>query len=234
MATNASTGRTALVIGATGLVGGHLVARLLEDARWSRVIVLARRASGRAHGKLTEHIVDFEALANGAADPELARLTEEHRVQDHFSSLGTTIKMAGTQERFRRVDHDYTVAVARLAREAGAERMGFVSSVGAAEGSRNFYLRTKGETERDLGALGFPSLSIARPSALVGERSEARAGERVGIAVLGAVAPLMVGGLRAYRPIAARDVALALLEATAAGGAGTRVLTHAELVALRG
>lgn len=211
--------RTALVVGATGLVGGHAVELLAEDPRWSRVIVLARRSTGRAHAKITEHIVDFEALA-----------VSLDGVDDVFACLGTTIKVAGSQERFRRVDHDYTLAVARRAHDAGASRLALVSSVGASDRASNFYLRVKGETERDVRELGYGTLVIARPSLLVGERREARAGERVGIAVASVVAPLMLGRLRAYRPIAARDVARAMIDAVAEGTSGVRLLTHEDLV----
>jgi uncharacterized protein YbjT (DUF2867 family) len=219
--------RTALLFGATGLVGGHVLDRLLEDDRWSRVVVLARRTVGRAHAKLSEKIVDFESLAT---DGQAADLSLDG-VEDVFACLGTTIKVAGSQERFRRVDHDYTVAVARLAHEAGARRLALVSSVGAAEGAGNFYLRVKGETERDLRALGYETLVIARPSFLVGERSERRTGEGAGIAVARAFAPLMIGGLRVYRPIAGRDVATAIVGALSVEEHGARILTHADLVA---
>ena len=219
--------RTALLVGATGLVGGHVLDRILEDARWSRVLVLARRTAARSHEKLAEHIVDFEALVT---EPEASGLSLDG-VDDVFACLGTTIKVAGSQERFRRVDHDYTVAVARLARDAGARRLALVSSIGADERARNFYLRVKGETERDLRHLSYESFVIARPSVLVGERSVGRAGESAGIAVMSAVAPLMLGRLRAYRPIAARDVGVAIVEALAVDEPGVRVLTHADLVA---
>jgi len=219
--------RTALLFGATGLVGGHVLDRLLENERWSRVVVLARRSVGRTHAKLTERIVDFEAIAS---DGKLSELSLDG-VDDVFACLGTTIKVAGSQERFRRVDHDYTVAVARLAHQAGARRLALVSSVGAAERTKNFYLRVKGETERDVRALGYETLVIARPSFLVGERSTSRTGEGAGIAVARAFAPLMLGGLRVYRPIAARDVANAIVGALSVEEHGVRVLTHAELVA---
>jgi uncharacterized protein YbjT (DUF2867 family) len=220
-------GRTALVVGATGLVGGHVLDALAKDARWSRVVVLARRSAGRADEKIEEHVVDFEKLATG----DLGNLALSG-IDDVLACLGTTIKVAGSQDRFRRVDHDYTVAVARLAHAAGARRLGLVSSVGADARARNFYLRVKGETEKDVGELGFDALVIAQPSFLMGERSASRAGERAGIAVANAVAPLMFGPLRAYRPIDARDVAVALVEAVAAAGPGIRVLTHGDLVAL--
>jgi len=224
--------RVALVVGATGLVGGLVVDRLLADARWSRVVVLARRDLGKSSEKLTTRIVDFEVLAGDddpAAEAAKAALADIERVDDVFVCLGTTIKVAGSQEKFRRVDHDYAVASARLGRDAGARRLALVSSVGASESSSAFYLRVKGETERDVRALGFESTVIARPSFLVGDRSDKRPGEQAGILFARAAAPLMAFGLRKYRPIEARAVAAAMIEAVAAGEPGDRVLGFDDL-----
>ncbi len=217
------SGRSALVVGATGLVGRCVVERLLGCPSYARVIVLARRPLAREDAKLETRVVDFEGVVERGEVP---------RVSDVFACLGTTIKIAGTQERFRRVDHDYTVEIARLSREQGATRLALVSSVGAAEKSSNFYLRVKGETERDVEALGFETLTIARPSILVGERNETRTGEALGLAAARALAFTMVGGLRAYRPIAAETVASALICATLEGVPGTRRLTFADMNAL--
>lgn len=224
--------RVALVVGATGLVGGHVVDRLLADARWSRVVVLARRDLGKSSEKLSTRIVDFEALADdpGSALAK-ASLAGIERLDDVFVCLGTTIKVAGSQERFRRVDHDYAVAAARLGRDAGARTVAFVSSVGASESSSAFYLRVKGETERDVRALGFDATVIARPSFLVGDRTDQRPGEQAGILFARAAAPLMAFGLRKYRPVEARAVAAAMIEAAAAGEPGVRVLGFDELTA---
>jgi uncharacterized protein YbjT (DUF2867 family) len=232
----AGGGRIVVVAGATGLVGGHVLDGLLADARWSRVVVLTRRATGRGAGrggekidetiddKLDERVVDFDALLEtGSIAPPV------ERADDVFACLGTTIAAAGTEERFRRVDHDYTLAVARLARGAGASRIALVSSVGASERSRNFYLRTKGETERDVLAVGFATAVLARPSFLVGERAERRATEGAMTRATSAVAPLLVGGLRKYRPIAAAEVASAMIDAVARGEPGAHALTYAEL-----
>lgn len=219
--------RAALVVGATGLVGGHVLARLVADDRWSRVVVLTRRAIDGAATKVTEHIVDFEALATSDG-----RGVALDSIDDVFVCLGTTIKVAGSKERFHRVDHDYAVAAARLGKKAGASRVALVSSVGADDRASTFYLRVKGETERDVRDLGFDTTILARPSGLVGERGVSRPVERSGIAVANIFAPLMVGGLRAYRPIDARDVALAMIEAIARGEKGSHVLQHTELIAL--
>ncbi len=214
--------RTALIVGSSGLVGGCCLSHLVERMEYARVVALVRRPSGRKDAGLEERVVDFDRL-------------EEHKdafaVDDVYACLGTTIKKAGSQERFRRVDHDYTAAVARLAAGGGASRFALVSSVGASERASSFYLRVKGETERDVAAAGFESLVIARPSLLVGERAENRPGERIGIGVARAVTFTLMGGLRKYRPIAADTVARALVAATLAGEQGTRILHFDELVA---
>jgi len=218
--------RSALVVGATGLVGASVVRRLAELGGHARIVALVRRpsgAAGLAAGALVEsRVVDFDALdaaAIGAAD-------------DVFACLGTTMKQAGSKAAFRRVDHDYTVRVGELARAAGAKRIGLVSSVGASARSSTFYLRVKGETERDIEALGYPRVVIARPSVLVGTRTEDRPGERVGIAVGRALSFAMVGGLARYRPISAETVARALVAAVTGGNEGRVVLEHGELVTL--
>jgi len=209
------TRRTALLAGASGLVGGHVLELLLSDPAYERVHTLVRRPRLSPNKKLSEHLVDFEKLDLSAI-----------RVDDVYACLGTTIKVAGSQENFRRVDHDYTVLVARLARGQGARRLALVSSVGASPKASNFYLRVKGDTEENVGALGYETLAVARPSFLVGERSQKRPGEKIGIAVAGALSFAMVGGLRRYRPIEARSVAAAMIAALKAGDAGVRVIEY--------
>lgn len=215
--------RSVLVAGATGLVGGHVVERLAESADVSRVVVLVRRASGlaKAKAKVEEKVVDYDAL-----DPAAFA-----GIDEVYACLGTTIKKAGSQDAFRKVDHDYTLAVANAAKAAGAARFAVVSSVGASARSSNFYLRVKGETDEALDRVGFEGLVIARPSVLVGNREESRPGEKVGIAVSRAFSFAMVGGLKKFRPIEARRVAHAMIAATK-DAAGRRVLEHDDLMKL--
>lgn len=217
--------RAALLAGATGLVGGHVLDRLLVSPAHDRVTVLVRRPLDRAHPKLDVRIVDFEALARGEG-------IDLGAADEAYLCLGTTRRAAGSADRFRRVDHDYSVACARVARDAGARRAGLVSSVGASARAASFYLRVKGETERDVEALGFDALAIARPSFLVGERREHRAGEAIGIAAARAVGWALGGPLRRYRAIEADVVAAGLVTALAEDRPGARVLEHDALVAL--
>ncbi len=208
------TQRAALLAGATGLIGSHLLDLLLADEAYSRVTALVRRPLDREHEKLDARVVDFDALADIQDPPP---------VDDVFCCLGSTMKKAGSKAAFRRVDHDYVVAVARLGLAAGARRFLLVSSVGASASSMNFYARTKGETEESVAALGYPALHVFQPSILIGERQENRPGERLGIAMAGALNRLFVGPVRRYRGIAAETVAAAMVGAARSGGEGRRV-----------
>jgi uncharacterized protein YbjT (DUF2867 family) len=194
---------------------------LLSDADVEALHVLVRRPLGRSDEKLSEHVVDFEDLDVGAL-----------HVDDVYVCLGTTIKVAGSQEKFRRVDHDYAVSVARLGRELGASRLALVSSVGASPTASSFYMKVKGETERSIGDLGYETLVIARPSMLLGQRTEKRTGEKIGIAVGRALSFAMVGGLRSYRPVEARSVAAAMIAALHDGQPGVRILEHDAILSL--
>ncbi len=198
----------AWLAGATGLVGGELLRELSgKDSAFSSVVAFTRRplsAPADAAGCAREHVVDFDSLT--------APLGEGPAVA--FCALGTTIKKAGSQEAFRRVDHDYVVAFASLARSAGASRFCVVSSLGADPESKIFYNRVKGETEGALGKLGFPSLLVFRPSLLLGDREEVRVGERLGALVAKPLGVILVGGLKKYRAIDADVVARAMVRAS--------------------
>jgi uncharacterized protein YbjT (DUF2867 family) len=199
---NSNTGitRTAALAGATGLVGRAILEGLLADRTVTAVHALGRRESGIAHPKLTSHVVDFTAL------PPLPPLDEV------YLALGTTIKVAGSQTAFRAVDFDANLSVARAALAAGARRAGLVSAMGANAKSRVFYNRVKGELEEALAQLPFDGLVLARPSLLVGDREalgqSERPAEKVSMAVGRILRPLIPAN---YRPIAAADVARALL-----------------------
>lgn len=216
-----SAQRTALLIGASGLVGARCLEHLLASDRYAKVTCLVRRATGHAaHPRLEERVVDFDAL--GALEP----------VDDVFCAIGTTMKKAGSREAFRKVDFELPLAVAERAKGAGAARMVLVSSVGADAGASSFYLRTKGELEDALAKLDFRALHVLRPSFLVGERSESRPGEAVGIAVARGVGALLFGGMRKYRAIDADVVARAMVAAAQRNDEGTKVYHHDEIIAL--
>jgi uncharacterized protein YbjT (DUF2867 family) len=211
---------TVLLAGATGLVGRALLQQLLDHASIGHVHVLLRRATPTiaAHPRLELHVVDF------------AHLRRVPRVDDVYIALGTTIKVAGSQQAFRQVDHDHVLAVARAAREAGAKRLAVVSALGADRGSRVFYNRVKGEMEADAATLGYEEVCFAQPSLLMGNRAALGQPERPGEVwasrLLKPVLPLVPRG---FRPIAAEDVAAALIAATLAGKPGVHRLSSARM-----
>jgi uncharacterized protein YbjT (DUF2867 family) len=212
--------RHALLAGATGLVGRALLPLLLEHPRYARVHVLLRRsASGiESHPKLHLHPVDFG---------HLVRLPP---IDDVYVALGTTIKAAGSQQAFRQVDLDYVVETARAAREAGASRLAVVSALGADAHSRVFYNRVKGEMQEAVSHLGYRSVVFAQPSLLAGDRKALGQRERPGeVWALRLLGPLRGLVPRGVRPIAAADVAAALLAATLAGKPGVQILSSAQM-----
>lgn len=193
---------TALIAGASGLVGRHLRDLLLAAPEYDRVISLGRRKLETAHPKLEQVIVDFAALDEGMAGL---------RGDDVFCCLGTTIRQAGSRESFRAVDHAAVLALGWAAQRQGARRFFLVSALGADPHSRVFYNRVKGETEEALLVLDFDTLALFRPSLLLGKRAKSRPGERVMAALLWLAEPLLVGRLRKYRAIEAATVARAML-----------------------
>lgn len=219
MASKSPSSRTALLAGATGLVGRALLPRLLRSH--ASVDVLVRRAAPElgSDPRVRLHVVDFARLP-----------TPFPAVDDVFIALGTTIAVAGSRAAFRAVDFDAVVDTARAARAAGAKRLAIVSALGADTGSRIFYNQVKGEMEQAVAALGFDSVTIARPSMLVGDRAALgqpiRSGEVWATRLtrpLGWLVP------RGVRPIAAADVAAALIRATAQGAPGLHFVSSAAM-----
>jgi uncharacterized protein YbjT (DUF2867 family) len=218
--------RTALVAGGSGLVGRALLPLLLAAPEYARVQALSRRPLPIEHARLANRVLRFDA----PLDSQLKGLS----VQDAFCCLGTTLRAAGSQAAFRAVDHDLVLAFARAAKAAGAERLVVVSSVGADAASKTFYLRVKGETERDLEALRLRSLDILQPSLLLGARREWRALELAGQLAGWALGPLLMGNWSRYRPIEASMVAAAMRGAARSGRVGVARHTYAALRRLAG
>ena len=191
--------RTALVVGATGLVGKELVGILLQSGAYSQVKALVRNPVGIRHEKLIERKIDF------------ARLTEyedEFDVDDVFCCLGTTIKKAGSQEAFKKVDYDYPLACAKMAKKS--KQFLIISAIGADRNAKAFYSRVKGEVENALLSMDLPSLHIFRPSLLLGERHEFRFGENLAAVLSPLISPLLKGRLKKFKPVQAKDLALAM------------------------
>jgi uncharacterized protein YbjT (DUF2867 family) len=216
--------RTAVVLGASGLVGGFCLKALVDDADYTRVLTFGRRElpTQMTRAKVTQRIVDLGSLT-----------AENFRgAQDVFSALGTTIRKAGSQEAFRKVDLELPLRAAQEAVKAGVEQFVVVSSVGADPSSKNFYLRTKGELEQELTKLPFRAIHILRPSLLTGKRPEFRLAESIGIAVAPALDLLTLGGLRRYHSIKAETVGRAMVGAARQGSAGTFVYEYREIARL--
>ena len=195
--------RTALLLGASGLIGGHCLDLLLHDEAYDQVIAFVRKPLPINHTKLTQYEVNFDRLS------EHANLL---KADDVFCCLGTTIKKAGSQEAFRKVDFTYAHEAAKLAAHNGASQFLLVSSLGADAKSSVFYSRVKGEIEAAISAMNFESVSIFRPSLLLGERTEFRLAERLAEPFAKAVSFFLIGSLRKYRAIEARTVAAAMIE----------------------
>lgn len=202
--------RTALIAGASGLVGHYLLDMLTGAPEYDRVVAVVRRPLEVEHPKLVEVVGNFDALD---------QLPAPLRGDDAFCCLGTTMKRAGSREAFRAVDHGAVLAFAWAAQRGGARRFFTVSAMGANAGSRVFYNRVKGETEEALQVLGFETLGIFRPGLLRGPRAEYRLGERVGAIALGLAEPFLVGSWRKYRSIHAATVARAMMRASFGRGA---------------
>jgi uncharacterized protein YbjT (DUF2867 family) len=197
--------RTAIVFGATGLVGKALVEELCKSDRYDTIKVFVRRASGfSCMGKIKEFIIDFNSLKDYSGI-----ITGN----DLFICLGTTIKKAGSVSRMEEIDRDLPLEIASIASRNSVEKLAVVSSLGANPGSSNYYLRIKGEMERGLMKSEFRTILIARPSILLGERTEKRRGEDFGKIVMRIASVFLIGKMAKYRGIEGRDVARAMMKA---------------------
>lgn len=215
--------RTAILLGASGLVGGFCLRALVDEPRYARVMVFGRRQlAGFTHAKVSQRIAD---LAGVTAD-------DFRGAQDVFIAFGTTIRKAGSQAEFRRIDLELPLHLASEAVKAGAGQLVIVSSVGADPGSRNFYLRTKGALEQQLTKLPFKAIHILRPSLLIGKRAEFRLAEALAMGIAPVLNIVMPGPLRRYRSIRAELVGKAMVAAATSGKAGTYIYEYGEILNL--
>ncbi|HWF05052.1 MAG TPA: NAD(P)H-binding protein [Candidatus Angelobacter sp.] len=215
--------RTAVVLGASGLVGGFCLRALVDDPDYSRVVTFGRRELPVfTRAKVAQRVADLESLT-----------AEDFRgAQDVFCALGTTIRKAGSQAAFRHVDLDLPLRSAREALNAGVEQFIVVSSVGADAESKNFYLRTKGELERELARLPFKAVHILRPSLLIGKRAEFRLAEVIAMALAPALDLVTLGALRKYHSVRAETVGKAMLAAAKQGISGASIDEYDGIVSL--
>ena len=206
--------KTALLAGATGLVGSALLPLLLASGRYAKVIVVSRRPVPFVHPKLVQVVTGFDQL-----EAERLRLIAD----DVYCCLGTTMRQAGSKAAFYEVDFLYVVKLAALTAANFAAQFLVVSSMGAAADSRFYYNRVKGEMEAAVCQAPFRAIHIFRPSLLLGQRATPRLGERIGAFALKLAGPLLRGSWRAYRPVAAATVAQAMLRAAENDGSGIHV-----------
>lgn len=210
-------GKTALLIGATGMVGEECLKELLASQVYEKVVALTRKPLAVSDAKLRNAVVDFEK-------PESYRA--EATADDVYIATGTTIAKAGSQEAFRRVDYDLPLQVAEMAKANGAKRLVLVSSLGADSGSAIFYSRVKGELEEALKELNFESLIIFRPSLLLGNRKEKRTGEAIGRFVAEKLSFLFAGPLKKYQGTPADLLARSMVQAAQENKTGLRIIEN--------
>ncbi len=187
---------TSIIAGSTGLVGGNVI-KVLSNKKQS-VIALTRRSMPNLPPEITEMIIDFDAFEKNGSLPSCNNL---------FICLGTTIKTAGSKENFKKVDINYCLSIAKKAKEAGAETLSLISSIGANSSSKSFYLKTKGELEEAVQELGFLTVNIFRPSFLVGERPEKRLAEKIAIKLAKILDLFLIGSASKYKSVKAESLA---------------------------
>lgn len=194
--------KTALVIGSSGLIGSHLVIQLLSNPNFDKVIVFNRRPCLILHPKIEEHLIDFN---------DLKPIEPFVKGDVMFCTMGTTIKKAGSKEAFRLVDVVYPEQFAQMALNNQVKQFLLISSLGADLESTNFYLKTKGEIETFLQQSAFNSVSILRPSLLLGDRKEFRLGEKLATYILPVLSLFLIGPFKKYKAIEAKTVAKAMV-----------------------
>jgi uncharacterized protein YbjT (DUF2867 family) len=217
--------KKAIVFGATGFIGSHLLRELLDNPDYERVIAAVRKPLALSHPKLTTLIGDLASLP--ALKPQLV-------ADEVFIALGTTRKHTPDEAEYYRIDHDYPVLAAKIARQNGARAVFLVTTVGANASSSVFYIRTKGEVERDIIKLDFAHTHIFRPSMIMGQRTEDRPRERLLIAAWGVLNPLLLGPAERYRGLTGAEIAQAMMNAARRETQKVRVYHWKEMAALLG
>ncbi len=206
--------KTALLFGATGLVGNYCLQFLLQSDAYKEVIIFTRKDVPINHKKLTKHVIDFD---------ELLQYKDWIKGDDLYCCLGTTIAKAGSKAAFQKVDYTYTYEIAKMASKNKVSQLLLVSAVGADRESLFFYNRVKGKLEDAIKKLDFWALHIFQPSVLLGERNENRFGEQLA-GMLGKGFDYLTNGmLNKYRPIEADLVAQAMINAAQEIRAGQHI-----------
>ena len=213
--------KKAILIGASGFIGSNLLQELLHHADYESIIVVVRKKLEMEHPKLIQLIGDFHSL------PELA---DQLIADEIFITLGTTKKKTPDPKIYYQIDHDYPVLAAKIAKDNGAKSVFVVTAVGANPDSGIFYVRTKGETERDIIALNFECTHIFRPSMILGKRQEHRPMEAFLIKMWGFINPLLIGkALKKYKGMDGKDIAKAMAAVAKAPSEKVRIYHWPEM-----
>lgn len=195
--------KTAIILGATGATGGELLNLLLEDKRYSRIKLFLRKPTGITHPKVEEHIVNLF---------ELEKHAHAFTADEVFCCIGTTKAQTPDKETYYKTDHGIPVEAAKLAKQNGIGTFIVVSAIGSSPDSRVFYIRTKGEMERDVKQLGIARIYILQPSQIVAPQRKGRTLEKVVVKIMAVINPLLVGSLKKYRSITAHNIAKAMVK----------------------
>jgi uncharacterized protein YbjT (DUF2867 family) len=212
--------KTALIVGATGLVGKELLHLALNSDIYRKVIVLGRHLLDVEHPALEQHLVDFDNIESYSA------LIKADEV---YCCLGTTIKKAKSKENFYKIDYTYPTEIAKIAKFNGASVFSLITAMGANKESLIFYNKVKGSLEEMVSRLQFKRCNIFRPSLLLGDRDEFRLGEEIGKVVAQKIDFMMVGSLKRYRAIQAHVVAYAMLHLTQSAPEGINIFESNQL-----
>jgi uncharacterized protein YbjT (DUF2867 family) len=215
--------KTALILGASGLVGQGLAKILIDSPEYSEVTLLVRKKLNIDSKKIHQEKVDFDDLEN---------YYSFFNVDSVFCCLGTTIKIAKTKENFMKVDLEYPVKSAKLTKEAGKGSFFVISAMGSNEKSKVFYNEVKGRLEKQLIEMNLGTLHIFKPSMLTGDRKEFRLGEKVALTLSKIMSFVFIGSLKKYKPIKVRQVALAMYKASLKLGKGTYVHESDEMLSI--
>jgi uncharacterized protein YbjT (DUF2867 family) len=207
--------KKAIIFGASGLTGGHLIAQLLASDHYAEVVSFGRKTLDLKHPKLSQHLVETHTI-----DQQKALLVGDVV----FCCLGTTIRKAGSKARFRQIDFDYPAKLMQLAEENGIPTFVVISSLGADATSSNFYLRTKGEMEQALLQSSLPNKVIVRPSIIFGNRKESRPAEQIGKLMMHLLGWMLVGPARKYRGIHAQTIAHSMMILALENNVGSKIV----------
>ncbi|MFA9213973.1 MAG: oxidoreductase [Candidatus Methylacidiphilales bacterium] len=215
--------KTAIIVGASGLIGNQLVQNLIDNPAFGKVLVLVRNELQIQSPKLIQLRVNFNQLSN---------IELPYIPTDAFCCLGTTIRTAGSQDAFKMVDYEYCVSFAQLVKTKGTNNFYIISSLGANVSSKVFYNKVKGEVEAAIQTINFESYFIFRPSILLGNRKEFRLGEKIMQLLFAPISKILFGSLKKYAAIESKTVALAMLNAALQPKKGNFIIENNEIFTL--